>query len=88
MFLAALDWFFPSLRGHAAGQPDHGDEEQEALELVLDTQHHCIVDPHFIIPACNFYHYYDHRSTFQELLDRFPDWNSNNWRSQFRFDLR
>lgn len=84
MFRAALSWFFPSL----VGQPDDGDEEQEALELVMDMQHHSIVDPHLMIPACNFYHYYDHRSTFQELLDRFPDWNSNNWRSQFRFDLR
>jgi len=81
MSLAPARWFFPGLLGS-----DVDEEEQAALELEMDLRNCTIMDPRLVVPAANFYHWYDHRSTLDELQKRFPSGGSNSWRSQFRFE--
>ena len=78
--LAGLIWQY--LLPNWDDDSDDDDMELQAAVLVAATT----IDPHDAIPRANFYHWFDHRSTLESLLKRFPDEWGNTWRSQFRFD--
>lgn len=64
---------------------DDASDDDDDMELQAAVAAACI-DPHAVVPRANFYHWYDHRSTLESLMKRFPDEWGNTWRSQFRFD--
>ena len=75
----------PVMETAALAQMMLDDDDAEADEdlLLAAVQEEAQQSPFLHRPAANSYSRYDHRSTFQELLERFP-YEGDRWKSQFR----
>ena len=62
---------------------DDDDAEADEDLLLAAVQEEAQQSPFLHRPAANSYSHYDHCSTFQELLERFP-YEGDRWKSQFR----
>ena len=62
---------------------DDDDAEADEDLLLAAVQEEAQQSPFLHRPAANSYSRYDHRSTLQELLERFP-YEGDRWKSQFR----
>lgn len=80
-------FFLAQMRARKAENAQDDDKLHKRYGLLLRELYVqlCLNNPQIINPPSNAYSLYDHRSTFNELLVRFP--TRERWRSQFRFDL-
>jgi hypothetical protein len=62
---------------------DDDDAEEDEELLLAAVLEEAQQNPFLHRRAANSYSRYDHRSTFQELLERFP-YEGDRWKSQFR----
>jgi hypothetical protein len=62
---------------------DEDDAEADEDLLLAAVLEEAQQNPFLHRPVANSYSSYDHRSTFEELLERFP-YEGDRWKSQFR----